>query len=106
MTLSGLKMSRVRVNKLNLCCLITRLSQLLRYINCLLTYFFVCFQCKNVTALKMKAEVDQAAVRLLFLLDYAIFPGSVSFSSNSPTFISCPFILCCKLCRGGRCHWM
>jgi len=28
----------------------------------------------------MKGEVDQAAVRLLFLLDYAILPGYISLS--------------------------
>jgi len=28
----------------------------------------------------MKEEVDKAAVRLLFLLDYAIFPGFTSVS--------------------------
>jgi len=35
----------------------------------------LCKQCREVTSHRMKDEVDQAAVRLLFLLDYAIFPG-------------------------------
>ena len=32
-------------------------------------------QCTDVTVYKLKEEIDEAAQRLLFLLDYAIFPG-------------------------------
>ena len=61
-----------------------------------------CVQCKNVTALKMKAEVDQAAVRLLFLLDYAILPGLISLTLVLifQVAFSFRFIACRKLYTG------
>jgi hypothetical protein len=53
------------------------LTAFFNYVNCMTRdiLFTNVLQCMDVTAYKMKEEVDEAASRLLFLLDYAVMPS-------------------------------